>query len=256
MAPPRPISSYSCLTFDCFGTLVDWESAVFAALSELTGQLDPSHVLHNNRAGTIELFAKLEGSRVREKPAEIYQRILEDVYSDFARDLNVEASAEGKTRFGIVLGKSPAFPDTVAALQRLKKHFKLVILSNVDRLSFSGTQSGPLREVEFDAVYTAEDIGSYKPDPRNFDYLVKHLAEDLGVSMDGIIHTAYSFPHDLIPAKKIGIVGAWIERASGGGPAVMGGKLEDVPGHLRPSWQFKSLGEMADAVDADAAKTS
>ncbi|GJC89892.1 (S)-2-haloacid dehalogenase [Colletotrichum liriopes] len=237
MAPARPISSCTCLTFDCFGTLVDWESAVLAALSELTSQQDPSHPLHNNRSGAIELFAKLEGF----------------LYSDFARDIGVEASAEGKKRFGTVLGESAAFPDTVAALQRLKRHFKLVILSNIDKASFSGTQSGPLREVEFDAVYTAQDIGSYKPDPRNFYYLVEHLAKDLGVSKDGIIHTAYSFPHDLVPARNIGIVGAWIERASGEAPAVMGGKLADVPEGLRPSWQFKSLGEKADAADADAA---
>ncbi|KAK1579623.1 Haloacid dehalogenase-like hydrolase-domain-containing protein [Colletotrichum navitas] len=252
MAAPRPISRYNCLTFDCFGTLVDWESGMYAALSELTGQLEPSHTLYENRAGTIELFAKHEGRRVREQPAEIYQRILEDVYGDVAQELGLKASAEAKKRFGAGIAEWAAFPDTVAALKRLKQHFKLVILSNVDRTSFSGTLSGPLREVEFDAIYTAQDIGSYKPDSRNFDYLVEHVAEDLGVSKDGIIHTAYSFPHDLVPAKKLGIVGAWIERGEEV-PTVMGGKLEDVPDHLRPSWQFKSLRDMADAVDLDAA---
>ncbi|KAL0936927.1 haloacid dehalogenase protein [Colletotrichum truncatum] len=255
MAAPRPISSYSCLTFDCFGTLVDWESAVFNALSEVRGQLDPSHPLRNDQGGTVKLFAKHEGRRVREQPEEIYQRILEDVYGDIADELGVKAPEESKKRFGASIGEWPAFPDTVDALKRLKKHFKLVILSNVDRRSFDGTLSGPLKEVDFDAIYTAQDIGSYKPDPRNFDYLVEHLGKDHGVSKDGIIHTAYSFPHDLVPAKKIGIVGAWIERGQEV-PTVMGGKLEDVPEDLRPTWQFKTLGEMADAVDADAAKNA
>ncbi|KAF6802405.1 haloacid dehalogenase protein [Colletotrichum sojae] len=257
MTSPRTLSSYGCLTFDCFGTLVDWESGVFASLSELTAQLDPSHPLRDNRSGTIQLFAKHEGRRVREQPTEIYQRILEDVYGDVARELGVEApDDQAAKRFAAGIAEWAAFPDTVAALNRLKKNFKLVILSNVDRASFAGTLAGPLREVEFDAIYTAQDIGTYKPDPRNFEYLVEHLAKDLGVRREDIIHTAYSFPHDLVPAKKhVGIVGAWIERGEEV-PTVMGGKLEDVPEEYRPLWQFKSLRDMADATDADAANSS
>ncbi len=93
-----------------------------------------------------------------------------------------------------------AFPDTVPALQTLKKYYKLVILSNIDNESIARTVSGPLKGVDFDAVYTAENIGSYKPDLKNFRYLVENVKE-LGVEKGEILHTAQSLTHDCVPAK-------------------------------------------------------
>jgi len=135
----------------------------------------------------------------------------------------------------------PAFADSAAALAYLKQHYQLVILSNVDRTSFAG--SNRRLGVEFDAIYTAQDIGSYKPDLANFHYMLARLAER-GIVPGDILHTAQSLFHDHGPAKRIGLASAWINRR-----------------HDRPGWgatlpppegaayefRFDSLAAMAEA---------
>ncbi|EOD48381.1 Haloacid dehalogenase-like hydrolase [Neofusicoccum parvum] len=248
--PSRPIKSHSCLTFDCYGTLVDWEGGIYKGLAPLTRKLPPSHQLYNDRLGTLRSFIKHE-SRVQSlNPTAIYSTVLGSAYGDFSVKLGLgEPTAEEKARFGASVGEWPVFPDTVEALRRLQKHFKLVILSNVDWDSFRKTLAGPLAGVDFDAVYVAEDIGSYKPDLRNFRYLVDRCRQDLGVEQDGIIHTAQSLFHDLAPAKEIGLAGAWIERGEEV-DSVMGGDLRDFEGKVDISWRFRNMREMADFVES------
>lgn len=197
----------------------------------------------------LKAFIKHESRVQTERPRELYKAVLAIAYGDLAAELGVEASTEDKARFGGSVGDWPAFPDTVAALKRLHKHFKLVILSNVDKESFSRTLSGPLNGIEFDAIYTAQDIGSYKPDVHNFQYLVERCESDLGVSKEGIIHTAQSLFHDMVPATQVGLASSWIERGEGV-QSVMGGDLRDFEGKVKLMWRFKTLGEMADAVDS------
>ena len=103
--------------------------------------------------------------------------------------------------FGSQIGTWTAFPDTVAALQILKKYYKLVILSNIDNESIARTVSGPLAGADFEAVYTAQNIGSYKPDLKNFEYLLKGAEKELGVKKEEVLHTAQSLTHDCVPAK-------------------------------------------------------
>ncbi|RYO98790.1 hypothetical protein DL764_006996 [Monosporascus ibericus] len=249
MSVSRPITSYSCLAFDCFGTLINWETALYRQLLPLIRRLPTSHPLYNDRSATLKALLKHEGRILVSRPTELYNKVLADAYGDLAAELGLEASDAEKTQFGASIGDWAAFSDTLDALQRLKKHFKLVILSNVDRESFQGTLRGPLGGVVFDAVYTAQDIGSYKPDLRNFQYLIDHCREDLGVEKESIIHTAYSLYHDLVPAKEIGLASAYIER-SGEIDTVMGGKLRDFEGKVNFDWHFMTLGDMADAVDA------
>ena len=104
----------------------------------------------------------------------------------------------------------PAFPDTADALRRLKTRYKLVILSNVNRdgIAASNRKLG----VQFDAIYTAQDIGSYKPNPRNFEYLLEHLKSDLDLNPDQVLHTAQSLHHDHVQAKAFGLSNSWIDR--------------------------------------------
>lgn len=250
MPTSRPLDTFTCLTFDCYGTLIDWESEIYSALSPLTTQLSASHPLHNNRLGVLRLFIQHENRVQSEQPAANYKHVLAETYKGIATDLGLPPPQEAEaTTFGLSVGEWQAFPDTVDALKRLKKHFKLVVLSNVDRESFSRTLSGPFKEVQFDAVYVAQDIGSYKPDLRNFEYLVEHCQADLGVPKEEIIHTAYSLFHDLVPAKQIGLAAAWIERDAGV-VSVMGGDLHSLDAQVDLSWRFGTLGEMADAVDA------
>lgn len=176
-----------------------------------------------------------------------YSAILEKVYKQIAYECGLgEVITDAEmTAFGASIGTWKSFPDTIEALQRLKKHFKLVILSNVDKASFSRTLSGTLAGPTFDAVYVAEEIGSYKPDLRNFTYLIDRCKEELQVDKDRILHTAYSLGADLKPAREIGLHGCLIERY----PNVMGGDLETMKDLVAVDFRFGTLGEMADEVD-------
>ncbi|KFA49940.1 hypothetical protein S40293_01215 [Stachybotrys chartarum IBT 40293] len=251
MLTERPLTSFKCLTFDCFGTLIDWESGIYKALQPLIQQLPDSHPLRNDRLATLKAFIRHEGDAQTANPADLYKSILATAYGNLAKELGVQASEEDKTVFGGGVGDWSAFPDTIEALQRLHKHFKLVILSNVDRASFARTLTDQLPGVDFDAIYTAQDIGSYKPDLRNFHYLMEHVEKDLGVKKDDIIHTAQSLHHDHTPAHQVGLVSAWIERGQEV-ESVMGGDPTEYEGKVSYTWRFKDMAGMADAADAEA----
>ena len=174
-----------------------------------------------------------------------YPSLLTESYINMSKALSLPnpTSAEAES-VGDSIPNWPCFPDTVAALQRLSNRYKLVILSNVDRASFSKVLSGPLAAVHFDAVYTAEDIGSYKPDLKNFHYLVDHVRDELGVPKEQILHTAHGLASDHVPAKQMGMSSAWIARGSG-----QGGLNAAVEGEMAFTWQFETMGDMADAVE-------
>jgi len=248
MKTTRSLNSFSCLTFDCFGTLIDWETAIYQALGPLTQQLSSPHPCYNNRLETLKTLLEHEDRIKKAHPTAIYSRILADAYGNLAAEWGFTTTPEEQNRFGASIGEWPPFADTISALQRLQTHFKLVILSNVDLESFARTLSGPLREIKFDAVYTAQDIGSYKPSLDNFQYLIDHCQNDLRIKKEDIIHTAYSLSHDLVPAKQIGLVSAWIERSEDF-ETVMGGNLEEYGGKVDFTWRFKKLVDMADALD-------
>jgi 2-haloalkanoic acid dehalogenase type II len=259
--PTRSLKSFSILTFDIYGTLIDWEDGILSALQPLLTRLPADHHLKSatyaeeKKIGFGKAFTAIESQLQRENPGMKYSELLTDSYLRFAKELGIaddeEVKNEAKT-FGGSIGTWAAFPDTVEAMKRLKKYFKLAPLSNVDRASFQNTLDGPLQGVEFDAIYTAEQIGSYKPDLRNFDYLFEHVKQDFGLSKEDILHTAQSLTHDHVPAKEMGLTSAWIARGPGGKTG-MGGDVDKLigEGKVAFSWRFKSLGEMADAVEAE-----
>lgn len=254
MKTSRPITSFACLTFDCFGTLVDWEGGIYKALQPLVQQLSESHPLRSDRLATLKVFIKHEGLVQQARPKDLYRDVLAAAYGNLAEELGVQVTEDEKKRFGGSVGDWPVFPDTVEALKRLHKHFKLVILSNVDTESFKRTLTDQLTGIDFDAIYTAQEIGSYKPDLNNFDYLISHVEKDLGVKKEDIIHTAQSLHHDHVPAKQAGLVSAWIERGQDV-ESVMGGDPQDYADKVSYTWHFKTMAEMADAVDAAATKS-
>jgi 2-haloacid dehalogenase len=131
------------------------------------------------------------------------------VYKRLAEEWGVHVTYEDCVEYGRSVGNWPAFEDSPSALQYLKKYFKLVILSNVDNETFQA--SNRRLQVEFDAIYTAEDIGSYKPAARNFDYMIEKLGE-IGVRKEKILHTAESMFHDHKPANDHGLKSCWIYR--------------------------------------------
>ena len=174
-------------------------------------------------------------------PAMRYAELLADVHAQLARAWGVAPVAEESHAFGTSVGKWPAFDDTVAALQYLRQHYKLVILSNVDHASFAATL--PRLGVTFDAVFTAEEIGSYKPDPRNFAYLVARLAA-MGLTPRDVLHVAQSLFHDHAPANAAGLASAWIDRRQ---DAQGWGATSAPPSDVRYDFRFASLVEMVRA---------
>jgi 2-haloalkanoic acid dehalogenase type II len=177
-----------------------------------------------------------------------YRDLLAVVYKRLAEEWGVAASWEECQAYGRSVGNWPAFPDSAEALQYLKKHYKLVILSNVDNENFA--LSNKKLQVAFDAVLTAEDIGSYKPSERNFQYMLEVL-DARGIRKEEILHTAESLFHDHEPANRAGLTSCWIYRrhADAGFGATM------APGEMpRYQFRFTGLSEMAKAHQAELAQ--
>jgi 2-haloalkanoic acid dehalogenase type II len=171
----------------------------------------------------------------------IYSDLLAEVHRQLAAFWGIAASEADHRRFGASVPEWPAFSDSTASLRYLKQHYKLVILSNVDRASFSG--SNRRLDVVFDAIYTAQDVGSYKPALANFHYMLEHLGA-LGHGKGDILHTAQSLFHDHGPAKQMGLASAWIDRRHNqqGWGATM-----QPPEGASYDFHFPSLAAMVDA---------
>ncbi|HJS30384.1 MAG TPA: haloacid dehalogenase type II [Alphaproteobacteria bacterium] len=231
------LADFKVLTFDCYGTLIDWERGMLAALAPLTTRA----VRGLSRDQILEAHARHESAQQRWTPARRYSELLAVVYKRLAEEWGVSADWEEAQTYGRSIRDWPAFADSAAALQYLKTHYKLVILSNVDNKSFAFSKAK--LQVAFDAVYTAEDIGSYKPSARNFEYMLEKLAS-LGVARRDILHTAESLFHDHVPAAQHGIASCWIHRrhAEGGFGATMPPSSEP-----KVDFRFTSMAELVQA---------
>ena len=199
------LTDFKALTFDCYGTLIDWETGILEGLRPLTSRVERTLA----RDEILEAHGRHESSQQLVTPTLRYRDLLAIVYKRLAEEWRVPAPWEECRAYGESIGKWPAFADSAASLQYLGRFYRLVILSNVDNASFSESQRK--LEVRFDAVYTAEDIGSYKPSLRNFDYMLGKLP-GLGISKSEILHTAESMFHDHAPANQIGLASCWIYR--------------------------------------------
>ncbi|MBV9523914.1 MAG: haloacid dehalogenase type II [Alphaproteobacteria bacterium] len=233
------LDDFSALTFDCYGTLIDWESGMLAALRPWFLEKRPE--LTDD--ALLEAYGRVEHSLELAHPAMLYSELLRRVHHGLSAAFRLAPDEAAARRFAGSIAQWPPFPDTVAALQYLKGHYKLVILSNVDRISFGF--SNQKLGVTFDAIVTAQDVGSYKPDPRNFQHLIKTMAE-IGVPKGKILHTAQSLFHDHVPAKAIGLASAWINRRH----AKIGGGATPAALPVKPDFVFAS---MADFVAAHRA---
>jgi 2-haloalkanoic acid dehalogenase type II len=239
------LTDFRLLSFDVYGTLVDWETGLCDALKP---------VLEKNGKGDLDrktILGKcqeIESEQQRKTPGMIYSELLTTIHPNLCKALGcAPPTPEESKAFGDSVGAWPAFPDTVEALHRLAKYYKLVVLSNVDNTSFKASNAGPLQGFKFDAILTAQDIGSYKPNPQNFEHMLNYVKEKFGVDKEQVLQTAQSQFHDQQPCKKVGIKGAWIARYG----ATYGNVEEPVY-----DWKFSTLGEMADAVEKEAAGKS
>ncbi len=236
---------FTVISFDCYGTLIDWETGIWDALQPLLAHGDSTGI---SRRDALTAYGKLEHKHEAETPQALYPDILTRVHRDLAREFGITSSASLDATFAGSVQLWPAFADTAEALRILQSRFKLVILSNVDRQSFSA--SAMKLGVEFDALYLAEDIGSYKPDDRNFDYLVEHVRQDFNCEKPQLLHTAQSLLHDHQGANRHGIRNAWIDRQrlSESGDWGATKALESWPVF---DFQYFTMRELADAVLAE-----
>lgn len=231
------LTDFDTLTFDCYGTLIDWETGIFEGLRPLLERVKQPLT----RDQVLEAHARHESSQQKYTPAKRYQELLPIVYKRLAEEWQVPFTLGDCVAYGKSVQNWPAFEDSASALQYLKKHYKLVVLSNIDNESF--TYSNAKLQVEFDAIITAEDVGSYKPSARNFDYMLDKLG-DRGIRKEKILHTAESLFHDHKPANEFGLASCWIYRRhdQGGFGATMN------PGQ-QPKVDFR-FNNMADLVKA------
>ena len=235
------LTDFSVLTFDVYGTLIDWESGMIEGLKPLTDRLDRAL----SRDQILETHARYESASQACTPAKPYREILALTYRRIAEEWGIPASREECVTYGASVEHWPAFEDSAEALAYLKQHYRLVVLSNVDNDSFA--HSNRKLGVEFDAIYTAEDIGSYKPADNNFDYMLRNL-ENLGVDRQQILHTAESLFHDHAPANQFGLANCWIFRRHD--KPGFGATMD--PGR-QPTWNFRfnSMAELAEAHRGD-----
>jgi 2-haloalkanoic acid dehalogenase type II len=199
------LGDFSALTFDCYGTLIDWEAGILAALRPWTA----AHRVEVDDEELLAAFGRAESRRQAAQPTAPYPEILAGVLGDLATEHGATASREEAAAFAGSVGDWPAFPDSAEALAYLKRHYRLVIVSNVDRASFR--HSNAKLGVTFDAVVTADDAGAYKPAPNHFQLALAQLA-DMGVAGHQVLHVAQSLYHDHVPAKRLGLKTMWINR--------------------------------------------
>lgn len=243
-----PWTRVKALSFDIYGTLVDWEGGIVdsARATSLGPYLAP------DRRQLLLDIERHDTAVQREQPTLLQRDVIAEGLRRYAKELKVveegkltqQQVEEACKDYGGRIGTYPAFEDTVEAIQRLGKHYKLIPLTNVDNQSFSATLSGPLKGCDFDAIYTAEDIGSYKPDVKNFHYLLDHLKKDFGIEQADLVHVAQSLFHDHGPAKDLHLSSVWVDRKG-----FMGGEVEDSQTKFAYQLRVETLGELANIVD-------
>jgi 2-haloacid dehalogenase len=233
------LTQHKALSFDCYGTLIDWEAGIVAVLRPWADEQG----IEKSDEDLLLTYAKNEADVERETPTALYPEVLATAFRRTGDELGKPVSDEWAASLGDSVPDWPAFPDSAEALARLAQRYQLIILSNVHRDGFAG--SNKHLHGDFAAVITAEDVGAYKPAENHFRALDTKI-EELGVAHGELLHVAQSLFHDHVPAKREGLPSVWINRR-----------------HDRPGWgatpepssewtydlEFTSMSDFADAVD-------
>ena len=240
MTTTLDLTSFKALSFDCYGTLIDWEAGIGEVISGWAAEQG----LNLTTEELLLAYADNEAAVERETPTALYPDVLAEALRRTGNVLCKPVSDAWAARLGGSMPDWPAFPDSAEALARLAQRYKLIILSNVHRDGFAG--SNQRLRGDFAAIITAEDVGGYKPAANHFRALDTTLPK-LGVARTELLHVAQSLFHDHVPAKREGLPSVWINRR-----------------HAQPGWgatpepaeewsfnlEFTSMAAFADAVDA------
>lgn len=238
MAAPA-LTDFEILTFDCYGTLIDWETGILTALRRV---LDAHHVSAADEQ-LLQQFARLEAA-AEAGPYLPYRQVLARAVEGVAAGLGFEPSAAEVGRFSESVGDWPAFADSPDALRRLAGHFRLGVITNCDTDLFA--RSNERLGIAFDWVITAEQLGSYKPNPRNFELALAQI----GGPRSGHLHVAQSLYHDHVPAQALGLATAWIDRRHG-----RAGSGATPPAEATPDFVFPDMATFAAAAVEPEAPT-
>ena len=196
---------FEALTFDCYGTLIDWETGILTGLRRV---LASRGVTTPTDDELLETYAKSE-SALESGPYLRYREILGRCLREVVADYAVAPDLADVAAFSNSVGDWPAFPDSVDALRRLHDRFRLGVITNCDDDLFAA--SNRRLDVDFDWVVTAEQAGGYKPRPENFAFAF----ERIDVPRERILHVAQSLFHDHVPAKSLGMTTVWVDRRHG-----------------------------------------
>ncbi len=196
------LGAFDALTFDCYGTLIDWERGILAGMR-------PVLAAHRGPEQTddelLERYARHE-AELESGPYLAYREVIARSLAGVCEELDVAPGAEELARFGGSVGEWPAFPDSPAALARLHTRYRLGVLTNCDDDLFAA--SARRLGVEFDWVVTAQQAHGYKPREENFHLLLATL----GLPRERVLHVAQSLFHDHVPAQRLGFSSVWIDR--------------------------------------------
>jgi 2-haloacid dehalogenase len=228
---------FTAISFDCYGTLIDWEAGILLVLRALLA----SHGQSLTDAAILELYGEFE-AEAESGPYQSYRDVLQSVVRAFADRFHFKASsAEVHSLHESVPAWLP-FPDTVPALRELQQRYKMVVISNIDDNLFAETRKH--LDVGFEAVITAEQARSYKPSINNFQMALRTLA----ISPDRLLHAGQSVYHDVVPARSLGISTVWVNRKSAR-PGI--GAVRDSPGRAsekQPDLEVADIASLAAAV--------
>lgn len=232
--PTLDYAQFEALTFDCYGTLIDWEAGILAGLRPSLASLPvapPDDEL-------LEVYAGAE-ARLEAGPYRPYREILARAFGEVCAHYGLAPDERAAASFGVSVGAWPAFPDSAAALARLKARFRLGVITNCDTDLFAA--SNRRLGIDFDWVVTAQSVGSYKPDPRNFEAAFAAM----GLPRERILHVAQSLYHDHVPARTLGLATVWIDRHHG-----RPGTGATPPASVTPDATFPDMAAFAAAATA------
>lgn len=226
------------LTFDCYGTIVDWEAGILDSLEPVLRGVEPRPPDRT----LLAMYGRFE-SEAQRGPFRSYREVLKEVAGRYGEELGGEVDATTAERFAESVGDWPAFPDSVEALQALGEAYRLAIVSNVDDDLFRRTAAG--LGIDFAEVVTAQQVRSYKPARAHFDEALRRLA----LPKERVVHVAQSLFHDIAPAKELGFTSVWVDRRAG-----REGDGATPPADAAPDLVLSDLAALArEAVDGKCA---
>jgi 2-haloacid dehalogenase len=224
---------YEILTFDCYGTLIDWETGILSALHRIFS----AHAKNIDDAAILKLYGDFE-QQAEHGSYQPYRDVLASVVRQFGAELGFTPTPEEVRSLADSLARWKPWPDTVAALRQLKQRFRLAILSNIDDDLFAATS--PQLGVDFDAIITAQQGQAYKPSLKLFELALNRIH----APAHRVLHVGQSIYHDVIPAQSLGLATVWVNRPSAR-PGVGAVKSAEA----KPDLTVSSLAELAAAVE-------